>query len=208
MRNTKTDTKQNNRGFSLVELIVVISIMSILVGLVSVGAGTLSGKKAKVARDKLISSLDNVRTQTMGKESIDATLYYDSASSQYVLQYTYTNTTKKSGESSNSSDVTVNKAIGSSQCIIYYAVTGNSTGISTAQDCEDNLSANKVTGDQALEFSFNRSSGELTAYTVVTGDDGSSTRTQVDLDYIYVVQGSHDPYGIRFYRVTGKMTEV
>lgn len=41
----KTGRNNSNRGYSLVELIVVIAIMAILVGVFSISVGSLSGRK-------------------------------------------------------------------------------------------------------------------------------------------------------------------
>jgi prepilin-type N-terminal cleavage/methylation domain-containing protein len=129
MKVTKTDQKLNNKGFSLVELIVVISIMAVMVGFVSIGTGILSGKRAKEARDKLLSSLENVRTQTMGKDSIDATLSYDSASGQYILTYVINKDKNAAAEEDEDSGT---KVICGSSCIIYYAYGDLSGDVSTA----------------------------------------------------------------------------
>jgi prepilin-type N-terminal cleavage/methylation domain-containing protein len=108
--------RQNNKGVSLVELIVVISIMAVLTGMVSVGAGILVGRAAKETRDMLLTSLENVRAQTMGKDAISVELSY--TDNKYVLTYTYNKTTAAKGTET----VTESKVIGTEKCIMRTAV--------------------------------------------------------------------------------------
>jgi prepilin-type N-terminal cleavage/methylation domain-containing protein len=187
MNEMKTDGKQNNRGFSLVELVVVISIMAVFVGFVSVSAGVISGRQAREARDKLLSSLETVQAKTMGKYESVAELSYDDASRQYVLTCTF-----NKGTDSESTEV---KVIGSNKCIIYYAVDALEGDVGTAEECAGNEHLKKIAAGSSVSFSFERSDGSLKE-----GADGYIT-------HIYVVQGNHDPYGIRLYPETGKMIE-
>ena len=198
MKMRKTDMKLNNRAFSLVELIVVIAIMSVLVGFVSVGAGILSGKAARETRDKLLSSLENVKTQSLGKNAIDASLSYDASKKQYILTYTYLKTTVLGNPT-----VTESKTVGTDKCEIYFADNTFSDVITSADDCINYYGSNdigKIDETTSVSFSFDRSSGALKPYISVSGVD-------YYIEHIYVVQGSHDPYGIRLYPETGKMTE-
>lgn len=59
--------KEDNRGFSLVELIVIIAIMVILLGLFAANISRISGYRAKECRTKVVSSLENGRLVTLSK---------------------------------------------------------------------------------------------------------------------------------------------
>jgi prepilin-type N-terminal cleavage/methylation domain-containing protein len=59
--------KKDNSGFSLVELIITIAIMSVMLGTVSYGLSLSSGKPAEECARKLASTLSQARTTTMGK---------------------------------------------------------------------------------------------------------------------------------------------
>jgi prepilin-type N-terminal cleavage/methylation domain-containing protein len=172
--------KKDNRGFSLVELIVVIAIMAVLVGVASVSVGLLSGKQAKQTRDELKSKLESVRIQTMGKRTVTAVLAAN-ASGSYELVVTSTL------DASAEPEITT-YTLGGSSCAIYY---------SCDKDCVyaadgDDLTA--LTGG-GLTMEFDRSSGAMKAL------NGSSY-----LYHLYVVQ-NNKVYGIRFYPETGKMEE-
>lgn len=59
--------KEDNRGFSLVELIIIIAIMAILIAAMAVNIGRVSGYRAKECRTKVVSSLENGRLLTLSK---------------------------------------------------------------------------------------------------------------------------------------------
>lgn len=59
--------KQDNRGTTLIELMVVIAIMAILVGIMVNTVGFLSGKKARECAYRIAATMNQVRTETMGK---------------------------------------------------------------------------------------------------------------------------------------------
>ena len=58
---------KNNKGFSLVELIIVIAILSVLTGVSVVGIGYLYSTNLKSSVKKLDSSLQKVQSFTMTK---------------------------------------------------------------------------------------------------------------------------------------------
>lgn len=60
---------KNNKGFSLVELIIVIAIISILTGVSFVGLGYLYSTNVKSTVQKLDSSLQKVQSYTTAKSN-------------------------------------------------------------------------------------------------------------------------------------------
>lgn len=58
---------RDQRGFSMVELIVVIAIMSIMAGVVGYGFSLTNGKPAEECAKKLTAAIAHGRTTTMGK---------------------------------------------------------------------------------------------------------------------------------------------
>ena len=59
--------KKNNKGFSYVELILVIAIAAILMGLVGLTIGLVSRTNVNKAGDKLYTTMNQARATTMGK---------------------------------------------------------------------------------------------------------------------------------------------
>lgn len=59
--------KQDNRGFSLVELVIVLAIMSAIAGVVGYGFSMSNGKPAQECANKLAGAISHGRTTTMGK---------------------------------------------------------------------------------------------------------------------------------------------
>jgi prepilin-type N-terminal cleavage/methylation domain-containing protein len=66
--------KNNNSGFSLVEIIVTVMIASIITSTVSFGLSLSSGKPAERCARSLASALSHARTTTMGKYRNEITL--------------------------------------------------------------------------------------------------------------------------------------
>lgn len=62
--------KIGNSGFSLVEIIIVLAIISVLAGTVSYGLSFSSGKPAEECAQKVVSVLQHARTTTMGKYKV------------------------------------------------------------------------------------------------------------------------------------------
>ena len=69
MKRFKKDKKNNNKGFSLVELIVVIAIMAVLVGVL---APTLIGNIEKSRESKDLQNLDSIRQAAVNALSNEA----------------------------------------------------------------------------------------------------------------------------------------
>jgi prepilin-type N-terminal cleavage/methylation domain-containing protein len=130
--------KLNNKGVSLVELIVVMAIMSVLVGTVSYGISFSSGKQAEECARKLVSKLESMRTSSMGKYEIIGELSYDE-SRGYVFKETVKNNEADTG-------TTTETVIGEKNVKVYYG---------------DGESETELTASDTITFQFSRSTSEL-----------------------------------------------
>lgn len=63
----KMPSKRDNRGMSLVELIIVMAIMAVLASAVSIGVNLVTNKAADKCATQLKSSIQSTRITTMGK---------------------------------------------------------------------------------------------------------------------------------------------
>ena len=59
--------KRDNRGLSMVEMIIVVAIVSVVAGAVFLGIGFVYGKPAEKCANKLLSLMQRNRITTMGK---------------------------------------------------------------------------------------------------------------------------------------------
>ena len=175
----RKNSKIENQGLSLIELVVTIAIMAILVGLVSLSVGVLTGKQAKQCRDELASKLESVRALTMGKESVIANLFQDDTGA-YVLRVT----SKKNSE--DTSPTVTDVILPSSKCTISYSLQedgATKTELTYSGDPDDN----------GIKLEFDRASGAL-----------KKDNSGVCVYHIYVTQGNKS-FGLRIYQETGKI---
>lgn len=77
--------KADNRGFSLVEIIIVVAIISVLIGTVGYGLSFSSGKPAEDCAQKTVSMLQHARTLTMGKYKVISTITVKKETGEIVL---------------------------------------------------------------------------------------------------------------------------
>ncbi len=61
--------RKNNKGFSYVELIIVLAILAVLIGMVSISMGLISRTNVAKAADKLENTLNQARTTAMARGS-------------------------------------------------------------------------------------------------------------------------------------------
>lgn len=76
-------TKHNNKGFSLVELIVVIAIMTIAVGTITLSISLVTGAEAKKAFRKIEALIDEARTGSMSRYDEELTIQYCAKDTSY-----------------------------------------------------------------------------------------------------------------------------
>ena len=77
--------KHKNSGISLVEIIVVVAIISVLVGVSSIGFGMVSTKSATQCAKNIQISLERARMNTMGKKN-GYVAFFTKADGVYVIE--------------------------------------------------------------------------------------------------------------------------
>lgn len=130
--------KRDNRGLSLVELMIVIAILAVVSGIVALGIGVAISKPAEECARKIQQSLEGARVYTMGKQKLSVK-YYISDGSVYAQEtITYPNGITKDKNP---------EKIGAKSTKVTYKMGGT----------EYNLSA------EPLILTFDRSTGGLNA---------------------------------------------
>ncbi len=67
--------KMNDKGLSLLEVLIVVVILAIITGGVTLGLSALLSKPADECANKLASTLQSARITTMGKQGLEMELY-------------------------------------------------------------------------------------------------------------------------------------
>ncbi len=134
--------KRNKKGFSLVELIVVISIMGILLGLVVPSVNALFGYEAQKATGKITALLDDTKVEAMNRIVAEMELKYVEGDGYYIIQYL-----DYGKEARNSGFVVQETKVASNKVVIRYKRSDKTTPI--------NL---KLSG-KSLILTFNRETG-------------------------------------------------
>ena len=73
----KEETILNNKGYSLLEAIVIIAILGVLTGFMATSSGLFDGRRVKACADSVSSLLDKVRMANLGKDEVTLTIYKD-----------------------------------------------------------------------------------------------------------------------------------
>lgn len=128
---------RDNRGTSIVELLVIMAIMAILVGMVTNLFGYLNGKEAKQCAYKLEAAISEIRMETMSKS--------DGEKESVYLVLENRNDQIYAGRSIRS-DVT-SDLIGEKVVITVKDASGNEIGV--------------LTDGKAVPIYFNRATGAL-----------------------------------------------
>ena len=120
--------KRDNRGFSLVEVIMVVAILSIMAGVLGYSFNLTNGKPAEQCAKRLASAISHGRTATMGKYRNTITVSKDADGNLIVTEDTLV--LAKDEEHGISEDVTSQRfsKVGSKDVKVEYRIgTGSYT---------------------------------------------------------------------------------
>lgn len=144
---------KNNKGMSFIEIIIVVAIMSIAIGVGGYGLSMVSGRAAESCARNITSSLQHVRTLSMGKYATYAKLYKSDADGKIYIEV-YQRVKEEEG---------------------YTAVRNALVGDSTVEVICDGA----VLGSGGVLIGFDRSTGALV--TEVGGDKTTSAVGQISV---------------------------
>lgn len=132
--------RKDNRGLSLIEIIIVLAIMAATAGAFTIGLSMILRKPADECAAKLQASLQSNRMLAMGKVSTKLEIYMDADGYIYLREITETAT-------STGPDIrTTETRIGD-------------RGVTLVYKLSDGSSASLLPGGSPLILSFDRSSG-------------------------------------------------
>lgn len=203
--------KKDNRGFSLIELVVVIAILAILISAISVNLGLLKKYHAKECRQMIYSSLENGRLISLSKSSGGTTV--DDTT-------TYLSFFKNGADNCNyyavvvEGEITDVKKISKSDVTIYFG-PGNTPAAASSIDgfvCLDtytvntapkNINITKVLEAGSGGWASDIANGYKIAFNRSTGGFLKDAGGSINLS-IYANAGKYY-YPVFLYRTTGKI---
>ncbi len=151
--------RDDNRGFSLVEIIIVLAILGVLTGFFITGLGYIFGTAAKSCANGIKTAVGSTRITTMGKEEAVLRIYRDPSKGAYFKQLWVDDTVAPEpyGETP--------EQIGKSYLEIVYWL----------KDENESLPGHTLGGPAELLIGFDRSSGAEAAITMkINGVDMTS----------------------------------
>lgn len=169
---------KNNKGFTLIELIVVVAILAACTGLVTASVSVIFSSGAAKCADGLNAAISKCRISAMSRSgSVYLRLYRNGASNHVMADYLENGVVKTSDD------------IGSSSC-----------GVTFDTDAEHTLGA--LGSGSVLCLTFDRDTGAL----VTLKSDGSQPADSIPQCGSIAVSGGGRTYKISFVPATGAHT--
>lgn len=199
--------KKDNRGFSLVELIIIVAIMAILIGVMAANIGRISGYRAKECRTKVVSSLENGRMMTLSKARGNNSWIGDSSTDTYLVFFYYRRNGSNYCLTVVNNAVTDVKKISKGKVTLKYSTTKEETDDGAAvpelgdSDDPKELSMNtdmaflEQLRDGGFKMAYNRQNGAFLAL--------NAGKTEY-VYQMYAQLGGYN-YGINIHPKTGKV---
>lgn len=132
--------QKNNKGFTLVELIVVISIFTILLGILGPSVSSIFSYRAKRAANSIVAALDKTKTEAMNR--LVGEMVLERTDDGYYVSY-YLDRGKQSGVVEEQAE-----KIAPKNTLISYTTTANTAGT-------------EILLGEKLIFTFNREDGSF-----------------------------------------------
>ncbi len=180
--------KKNNRGFSLVEIMIAIAIIGVLGGVFIGGSGYIASSAARSLGNSIKTAIGETRIKTMGKQETVLYLYRDGSDRKYYKQYIY--------RVNDSVTYDVPEMIGKHYPTVRYTYR-DASGIVTGPVDIDSLT------DPGLLIGFDRTSGKETSITMTLPD--GSVKTSVSCNNIEI-SGGGAVVNVEIVPATGKVS--
>lgn len=161
MKRLETD----DRGFSLVEIIIVVTIMSVLIGVVGYGLSLSDGKPADECARKMAAVIQHGRTTTMGKYRNRIHIKNDGGKIM-VEEEIVTNVTKDAGGSEIEDKITRSSTVGGRGVVVEYSTDGGT-------------SYTELTDGSEIVLSFDAGSGGLKQTKLADGSNVYYSRFRI-----------------------------
>lgn len=176
--------KKKNEGFTIVELIVVVAMLSIFIGIFAVNIGRITGYNAKECYKKISSAITENKIETLSKAKETGDIYLQIYLNPADRNKIYARTVRN-GKSATKQYTDVTKLAKRTGITISYELKNGSS-----------VTTKTVTATNPLNICFNRSTGAL-----VDPDDSYNVSK---LQKIIVKSGSYE-YSIDIVPATGKV---
>lgn len=184
----KSMKKKDNRGLSLVEIILVIALMTAIAGVAGYGLGLISHKPVEECARKVEIALNQNRTNSMGKK--EAYLEFFMTSDGVAVQE-YSQSARESGPREG------NRVIIGAADVNLRFVYKDAGGADVNAEGDTGTPPGTLLGTGRIKVSFKRDNGSL-----IENENG------LILDRIEVYKGTGGGYvkTIKIDRLTGKVT--
>lgn len=171
--------KKKNEGFTLIELVVILAMMSIFIGIFAYNIGQITGYNAKECYKKISTAITQAKVSTLGKAKETGDMYlqiYRDQGTDRIYIQTVTN-----GKSSSPTITDKTKITKRSGVKVGYQLKGSSDITDAVDGAELNICFNRATG-------------------AIVNTDGSAS----SLQYIHITAGTYK-YTIELIPSTGKI---
>ena len=139
----------NNKGYSLLEAIIIVVILGVITGFMVTSSGLLDGRRTKACADNISSLLEKVRATNLGKDEVTINIYEDTGKG---IKADIVTKVKAKNPSDPDKLSRVTEDVGNDNMEISY-----STDLSGSSPV--------LLGSGSMEFSFNRSTGSVKSTT-------------------------------------------
>lgn len=155
----------NNAGFTLVELIIVIAVMAVTAGISIIGFGLLASGDSKKAVKNVSSQLTELRNNTLSIAGTWRGELYMKDGTYYIDIINYKGTKDPTTGAKVYSDIVMSSAAIGNRINVLYEY----------YDAADSLQTEDIDDNSKLTFTFEQGSGKVLAVKVTDISSGSVT---------------------------------